>query len=232
MAECAIGEHSTVISLALVIYLEHSIVIYSEPKSLPGPGVIKRCTTSEFIVWQREPMWNHTTGSQDTGRWRASTHGPGDQKTGMSNPHLFPTLSSGLTLPKFGAESISQCLRRQRIRLRHMPIAAKVCPLLREGSSYLPLPSCHQWLVGKIPPWPDVPQNPWSSIRAGPNHTQQRTLLPSPCSQPVAGTTPEDFHYLLSLSKTWAAKALFSLGFPATDASRMEIWKEFQVTNI
>lgn len=39
--QSATGERSTVIYLALVIYLEHSVVIYSEPKSLPGPWSCK-----------------------------------------------------------------------------------------------------------------------------------------------------------------------------------------------
>lgn len=125
---------------------------------------------------------------------------------GVSCSHPFLTLSSGLALPKHGAENLSQCLRRQSVQFGPVLTAAKVCLLLWK---WPPLFSPSFWLPQD---WWGKSHHlgAWSSIHVGSKLTQQRTLLPSPFSllnQFLAHLA--DFHYLLSLLIPWTAKAFF-----------------------
>lgn len=87
----------------------------------------------------------------------------------------------------------------------------QMCPLHWEGSSLSSPSFCYpRWLStggeNPTPVWPDAPQNPWPSLYVGlatlsKGHAFHHHALKQFLAQPQ--------HYLLSLSKTWAAKEFF-----------------------
>lgn len=109
---------------------------YFEPKSAGAPGNYKDAPLQRvYCLVERANIKPH---NRTTGHWQkrySPSLGPEDRDD------LFLSISNSQLRPDStpcGAEHLSQCLRRQTVGYRHLPITAKVCRLLWEGS---PLPS-------------------------------------------------------------------------------------------
>lgn len=121
----------------------------------------------ELTDWRREPTWNHTTGSKPLADEAGTVLGA--RRQGWVVLIYFSQLRPDSI--QCGAGNISQCLTRQRVWLRHMPIAANVSFALGRIIIIIPFLPGGWGLVGKSPfphlVWPDTPQNPWFSHYVG-----------------------------------------------------------------
>lgn len=185
----------------------------------------------EFTDWRNEPTWNHTTGSKPLADDADTVLGPEDRD------ELFSSISNSQLRPdstQYGAGNISQCLTRQRARLRHMPIAANVPFALGRITIFHPSFLLPRRLSsgGENPPpvWPAAPQNPWPSLYVGlATLSTGRAFHPHALNQFLASPS---IIFSPFLKPELQRNSLFSLGFPDTDAFRTKIWKEFKITNI
>lgn len=128
-------------------------------------------------------------------------------------------------------QRILASVSQDRVRLRHMPMAANVSFAL--GVIIICVPFLPVTPGGRSHPvWPDAPQNPWSSIYVGlttlsKGHSFHHHALNKFLAY------PQQISIILSpFLPELQRNSLFSLGFPDADAFRVKIWKEFQVTNI
>ena len=149
---------------------------YSEPKPLPGPWSYRDVPLQRVYCLVEKASMKPYPWVTRRQQMVSLSLGPADSY-GLFSP--ISNSAQACLDPNMKQGVAGRCVLGSGRDSHHLPL--------------LPVTPSGQGLVRKTPHL--IPQNPGYSVHVGPNHTQQRTLLPSPLPGPIFGR----FSCLLSL---------------------------------